>query len=96
MCNAAFSCPFRTFVHRHVAACWRLMWWQLLAGRHSASVYSSPQDWPLPARTQVWVCTSTSGAAPMTREERLAPWQQLSDRLQALDWPPVARCSQDL
>ena len=67
-----------------------------LAVCHSASACPCSQDWPLPARTQVFVCTSTSGAAPMTREERRGPWQQLSDRLQTLDWPPVARCSQGL
>ncbi|PSC69966.1 uracil-dna glycosylase superfamily [Micractinium conductrix] len=54
-----------------------------------------PDGWPLPLSTEVWVMTSTSGAAPMTREARLAPWQALADRLAQDAWPRrcVARCS---
>lgn len=42
------------------------------------------QGWPLPATTEVWVLTSTSGAAPMTVEQRMRPYQQLADRLSDL------------
>ncbi|KAL4858944.1 hypothetical protein ACK3TF_001313 [Chlorella vulgaris] len=55
-----------------------------------------PAGWPLPLHTEVWVLTSTSGAAPMTREQRIAPWQALAQRLAAEAWPRqcVARCSE--
>ena len=36
---------------------------------------------------QVWVMTSTSGAAPMTRQQRYAPWQALAERLAQEPWP---------
>jgi hypothetical protein len=36
---------------------------------------------------QVWVMTSTSGAAPMSNEQRLAPWRALAQRLQGEAWP---------
>ncbi len=36
---------------------------------------------------QVWVMTSTSGAAPMTRQQRYAPWQALAERLAGEPWP---------
>lgn len=54
-----------------------------------------PDGWPLPLSTEVWVMTSTSGAAPMTREQRFAPWQALAERLQQVPWPRqcVAQCS---
>uniref|UniRef100_A0A1D2A3E7 Uracil-DNA glycosylase-like domain-containing protein n=2 Tax=Auxenochlorella protothecoides TaxID=3075 RepID=A0A1D2A3E7_AUXPR len=43
-----------------------------------------PAGWPLPpARCEVWVMPSTSGAAAMTREERVSPWRTLAARLQA-------------
>ncbi|KAL4428494.1 hypothetical protein ABPG75_002583 [Micractinium tetrahymenae] len=54
-----------------------------------------PEGWPLPLSTEVWVMTSTSGAAPMTREARYAPWQALAQRLRQEPWPRrcIARCS---
>ncbi|EFN55236.1 hypothetical protein CHLNCDRAFT_134530 [Chlorella variabilis] len=53
-----------------------------------------PEGWPLPLDTEVWVMTSTSGAAPMTRQQRLAPWQALAERLRQEPWPRrcVVRC----
>ncbi len=62
---------------------------------HCSNAFCCVQGWPLPGRTKVWVCSSTSGAAPMTSEERLGPWQQLSDALKDVPWPPVAQCSRD-
>lgn len=49
---------------------------------------------PPPPVLQVWVMTSTSGAAPMTREARYAPWQALAARLGSEPWPRrcTARC----
>lgn len=40
-----------------------------------------PSGWPLPVDGdhQVWVMSSTSGAAAMTREQRYRPWQALAD-----------------
>ncbi|PRW44558.1 uracil-dna glycosylase superfamily [Chlorella sorokiniana] len=46
-----------------------------------------PEGWPLPLSTEVWVMTSTSGAAPMTRQQRYAPWQALAERLAREPWP---------
>ena len=49
-----------------------------------------PPGWPLPTNwkgTEVWVLPSTSGAAPMSREERYGPWEALAQRLSALPWP---------
>lgn len=47
-----------------------------------------PQGWPFPLdRTECWVLPSTSGAAPMTRAERYAPWQQLAERVLREPWP---------
>ena len=47
-----------------------------------------PSGWPLPLQTtEVWVMTSTSGAAAMTREQRYAPWQALAERLNNVPWP---------
>lgn len=43
--------------------------------------------WPLPASTEVWVLTSTSGAAAMRLEEREAPYAALARRLQQVPWP---------
>jgi TDG/mug DNA glycosylase family protein len=50
---------------------------------------------PVLLHPQVWVMSSTSGAAPMTREQRYAPWQALAERLQREPWPHcrTARCS---
>ena len=45
------------------------------------------QGWPLPANADVWVMTSTSGASPMTNEQRFATWQALAEHLEALPWP---------
>ena len=54
-----------------------------------------PQGWPLPAQTEVWVMTSTSGAAAMTTAARFAPYQALAERLKQVSWPDtrVASCS---
>ena len=51
----------------------------------------------LPCHTpapQVWVLTSTSGAAAMTREQRYQPWHQLAERLAGEAWPRrcIRRC----
>lgn len=47
-----------------------------------------PAGWPFPAgRTEVWVCSSTSGAAAMTTEQREGPYQQLAERLRGIQWP---------
>eukprot|EP00878_Enallax_costatus_P024506 GHUV01026156.1.p1 GENE.GHUV01026156.1~~GHUV01026156.1.p1 ORF type:complete len:311 (+),score=70.48 GHUV01026156.1:99-1031(+) len=47
-----------------------------------------PSGWPLPAdRCEVWVLTSTSGAAPMSNADREAPYAQLADRLKQIPWP---------
>lgn len=53
-----------------------------------------PQGWPLPPSTEVWVMPSTSGAAAMTKEQRVGPWRQLAERLQREAWPrePGLRC----
>jgi len=47
-------------------------------------------------RPQALVCTSTSGAAPMTAAQRLEPYQLLADELAQLPWPgrgPLLRCT---
>jgi TDG/mug DNA glycosylase family protein len=47
-----------------------------------------PPGWPLPVdRTEVWVLTSTSGAAPMSNADRERPYQQLAERLAQVPWP---------
>jgi hypothetical protein len=47
-----------------------------------------PLGWPLPLeKTEVWVMTSTSGAAAMTKEARYAPWKALAERLEREPWP---------
>jgi len=47
-----------------------------------------PLGWPLPLdKTEVWVMTSTSGAAAMTKGARYAPWKALTERLQSVSWP---------
>ena len=35
-----------------------------------------PEGWPLPPRTQVWLLTSSSGAAALTNEAREAPYRE--------------------
>jgi TDG/mug DNA glycosylase family protein len=56
-----------------------------------------PPGWPLPVdRTEVWVLTSTSGAAPMSNADRERPYQQLAHRLAEVPWPRsdvVLKCS---
>jgi len=57
-----------------------------------------PADWPLPpSSTEVWVMTSTSGAAAMTREQRYGVWRELGERLKREPWPrkltPYSCCS---
>jgi TDG/mug DNA glycosylase family protein len=47
-----------------------------------------PSGWPLPVdRTEVWVLTSTSGAAPMSNADRERPYKQLAERLADIPWP---------
>lgn len=47
-----------------------------------------PPGWALPTdRTEVWVLTSTSGAAPMSNADRERPYQQLAERLAQVPWP---------
>lgn len=47
-----------------------------------------PEGWPLPLEgTEVWLMTSTSGAAALSKERRDAPWQQLAARLSQEPWP---------
>lgn len=46
-----------------------------------------PRGLPFGPSTEIWVLTSTSGAAPMTNEEREAPWRQLAARLAREPWP---------
>ncbi len=55
-----------------------------------------PQGWPLPAETEVWVMTSTSGAAAMTTVARFAPYQELAERFRQIPWPSnrEVNCSQ--
>lgn len=56
-----------------------------------------PIGWPLPLdKTEVWVMTSTSGAAAMKREARYTPWNALAERIQQEPWPldkkPIGDC----
>jgi thymine-DNA glycosylase len=47
-----------------------------------------PLGWPLPLNsTEVWVMTSTSGAAAMTKEARYGVWMKLAERLEKEPWP---------
>jgi G:T/U-mismatch repair DNA glycosylase len=47
-----------------------------------------PAGWPLPLdATECWVVSSTSGAAPMTREARFGPWRELAARVAREPWP---------
>ena len=47
-----------------------------------------PAGWPLDVQaSEVWVMTSTSGAAALSREARLAPWRELAGRLARHAWP---------
>jgi TDG/mug DNA glycosylase family protein len=47
-----------------------------------------PAGWPLPVdRTEVWVLTSTSGAAPMSNADRERPYKHLAERLAGITWP---------
>lgn len=47
-----------------------------------------PAGWPLPAdKTEVWVLTSTSGAAPMSNAEREKPYAEVAARLHSIAWP---------
>jgi hypothetical protein len=50
-----------------------------------------PRGWPLPASTEVWVLTSTSGASALTNEQRSAPYQALAARLGQVPWPRDVR-----
>lgn len=53
------------------------------------------QGWPFPGSTQVWVLPSTSGAAPMTREERVGPYKQLAQEIARIKWPvDMPSCSE--
>ncbi|KXZ56817.1 hypothetical protein GPECTOR_1g736 [Gonium pectorale] len=46
-----------------------------------------PRGWPFPRSTEVWVCSSTSGAAAMTKEQREGPYKRLAERLAREEWP---------
>ena len=50
----------------------------------------SLQGWPFSEATEVWIMPSTSGAAPMTNEQRFGPWRTLKARLDEL--APVNSC----
>lgn len=50
-----------------------------------------PPGWPLPAATEVWVLTSTSGASALTNEQRAAPYLALASRLREIPWPRGVR-----
>lgn len=52
-----------------------------------------PEGWPFPSTTEVWVLPSTSGAAPMTVEERIAPYREVAQELSKIAWPREIRCS---
>lgn len=65
-------------------------------GRKLSSVTTGPQEelppgWPLQA-SQVWVCTSTSGASALTNEARLAPYRALAEVLREVPWPRPLGC----
>ena len=47
------------------------------------------QGWPFSSKTEVWVLPSTSGAAPMTIEERYEPYKALGRHLKTLAWPRI-------
>jgi hypothetical protein len=71
----------------------------LQAGRPSRIEFGRqqvlPAGWPLDAgTTEVWVMSSTSGAAAMTGEVRLASWRALAAHLAGQVWPrDRARCT---
>ncbi|GLI69099.1 hypothetical protein VaNZ11_013645 [Volvox africanus] len=47
-----------------------------------------PAGWPFPAAaTEVWVCSSTSGAAALTRGQREAPYRRLAEKMRGIEWP---------
>ncbi|KAG2499959.1 hypothetical protein HYH03_002244 [Edaphochlamys debaryana] len=50
-----------------------------------------PTGWPLPRSTEVWVCSSTSGAAALSREAREEPYRRVAERLGAVPWPRPAQ-----
>lgn len=55
-----------------------------------------PRGWPLDTKnTEVWVLPSTSGAAAMTRHDRLEPWKRLARRLTDIDNPRTLECKKD-
>ena len=65
-------------------------------GRKLSSVTTGPQEelppgWPL-QDSQVWVCTSTSGASALTNEARLAPYRALAEVLREVPWPRPLGC----
>ena len=65
-------------------------------GRKLSSVTTGPQEelppgWPLQF-SQVWVCTSTSGASALTNEARLAPYRALAEVLREVPWPRPLGC----
>jgi TDG/mug DNA glycosylase family protein len=51
-----------------------------------------PEGWPLPASSEVWVCSSTSGASALTKQQREGPWLELAARLAAEPWPRAVAC----
>eukprot|EP00775_Hariotina_reticulata_P010204 gene10204-10365_t len=69
---------------------WRSSFYARLAAhlqKACAAIGSLPHGWPLPPSCEVWVCTSTSGAAPMSNADRERPYQQLAEQLQQIPWP---------
>jgi len=52
-----------------------------------------PAGWPFPSTTEVWVLPSTSGAAPMTVEERVSPYREVAEVLARIPWPREINCS---
>ncbi len=53
---------------------------------------AAPKGWPLPATSELWVMTSTSGASPMTNEQRFATWRALAAHIELIQHPRAAHC----
>ena len=56
-----------------------------------------PKGWPrCLSETEIWVLTTTSGAAGLTNEARAAPYLELGRRLASEEWPrPLPACCAD-
>lgn len=60
---------------------------------HFGRQFVLPRGWPLDtSKTEVWVLPSTSGAAAMTRDDRIEPWQRLAHRLSEIEHPRTLVC----